>query len=82
MQTLGVIGEKLLLRRSRDQCAANWCTNLNCSLWLGFGDGLGLWFGSGHLLLLGDGLGLGFWVMILELGAEKSSHVTARWRVI
>ena len=29
-----------------------------------------------------DGLGLGFWVMVLECGAEKSSHVTARWRVI
>ena len=27
---------------------------------LGFGDGLGLWLSSGHLLLSGDGLGLGF----------------------
>ena len=33
---------------------------------LGFGDGLGLWLSSGHLLLSGDGLGLGFWVMVLE----------------
>ena len=24
-------------------CTANWCTNFNCSLGLGFGDGLGLW---------------------------------------
>ena len=33
-----------------------------------FGDGLGLWLSSGHLLLSGDGLalGLGFWVMVLE----------------
>ena len=58
--------EKLLLSRSRDQCAANWCTNLNCSSGLGFGDGLGLWFSSGRLLLSGDGLGLGFWVMVLK----------------
>ena len=34
------------------------CTNFNCSLGLGFGDGLGLWLSSGHLLLSGDGLGL------------------------
>ena len=26
------------------------CTNFNCSLGLGFGDGLGLWLSSGHLL--------------------------------
>ena len=36
----------------------------NCSLGLGFGDVLGLWLNSGHLLLSGDGLGLGFWVMV------------------
>ena len=60
---------------------ANWCTNFTCSL--GFGDGLGLWLSSGHLdLLSGDGLGLVFWVMVLEGGSEKISHVTARWRVI
>ena len=65
------MGKKLFFRgpRSRDQCAANWCTNFNCSLGLGFGDGLGLWLSSGHLLLSGDGLG--FWVMVLELGAER-----------
>ena len=51
---------------SRDQCAENWCTIFNYSLGLGFGDGLGLWLSSGHLLLSGDGLGLGFWVMVLE----------------
>ena len=47
-------------------CAANWCMNFNYSLalLLGFGDGLGLWLSSGHLLLSGDGLG--FWVMVLE----------------
>ena len=52
--------------RSRDQCAANRCTIFDCSLdlGLGFGDGLGLWLSSGHLLLSGDGLG--FWVMVLE----------------
>ena len=63
MQPCGVIGEKLF-SRSRDQCAANWCTNFNCSLGLclGFGDGLGLWLSSGHLLLSGVGLGLRFWV--------------------
>ena len=33
--------------------------NINCLLGLGFGDGLGLWLSSGHLLLSGDGLGLG-----------------------
>ena len=60
------MGEKLFFSRSRDQCAANCCTNFNCSLGLGFGDGLGLWLSSGHLLLSGDGLGLGFWVMVLE----------------
>ena len=42
MQPCGVKGEKLFFSRSRDQCAANWCTNFNCSLGLGFGDGLGL----------------------------------------
>ena len=57
MQPRGVIGEKLLFSRSRDQCAANWCTNFNCSLGLGFGEGLGLWLSPGHLLLSGDGLG-------------------------
>ena len=32
MQPCGVIGEKLFFSRSGDQCAANWCTNFNCSL--------------------------------------------------
>ena len=32
MQPWGVVGEKLLLWRSCDQCVANWCTNLKCSL--------------------------------------------------
>ena len=66
MQPWGVTGEKLLYSRSRDQCTANQCTNFNCTLRLGFGDELGLWLSSGHLLLSGDGLGLGFWVMVLE----------------
>ena len=57
---------KTAFSRSRDQCAANWCTNFNCSLGLGFGDRLGLWLSSGNLLLSGDGLGLGFWLMVLE----------------
>ena len=50
---------------SARQIGARTC--FNCSL--GFGDGLGLWLismSSGHLLLSGDGLGLGFWVMVLE----------------
>ena len=62
--TLRSYRPKTVFSRSRDQCAANWCTNFNCSLGLGFG--LGLWLSSGHLLLSGDGLGLGFWVMVLE----------------
>ena len=39
-------------------------TLIACSLGLGLGDGLGLWLSSGHLLLSGDGLGLGFRVMV------------------
>ena len=69
--TLRSYGLKTVFLRSRDQCASNWCTNFNCSLGLGFGDGLGLWLRSGHLLLSGDGLGLGFRVMVLDRGAEK-----------
>ena len=58
---------KTVFPRSRDhECAANWCTNFNCSFGSGFGDGLGLWLSSGHLLLSGDGLGLWFWIMVLE----------------
>ena len=57
---------KTVLSRSRDQCAVNWCMKFNCSLGLGFVDGLGLWLSSGHLLLSGDRLGLGFRVMVLE----------------
>ena len=33
---------------------------------MGNGDGLGLWLSTGHLLLSGDGLGLGFWSMVFE----------------
>ena len=36
--------------------------SFNCSLGLGFKDELWLWLSSGHLLLSGDGLGLGFWL--------------------
>ena len=54
-------GQKTVFSGSRDHCAANWCTNYNCSLGLGFGDRSGLWLSSGHPLLSGDGLGLGFW---------------------
>ena len=36
------------------------------TLGLGFGGVLGLWLSSGHLLLSGDGLGLGFWDMVME----------------
>ena len=64
--TLRSYKRKTVFSRSRDQCAANWCTNFNCSLGLGFGDGLGLWLSFGHLLLSRNGLGLGFWVMVLE----------------
>ena len=61
---------------------ANWCTNFNCSLGLGFGDGLGLWLSSGHLLLSGVRvrvLGYGSGVRGRKV---KSRRVTARWRVI
>ena len=50
--TLTSYSRKTAFSRSRDQCAANWCTNFNCSLGLGFWDGLGLWLSSGHLRLL------------------------------
>ena len=30
------------------------------------GNGFGLWLSSGHLLLSGDGSGLGFWAMVFE----------------
>ena len=53
MQPCGVIGEKLFFRGhvfSARQIGART---------------LGLWLSSGHLLLSGDGLGLGFWVMVL-----------------
>ena len=33
---------------------------------------LGLWLSSGHLLLLGDGLGSGFWVMVPWSEGQKS----------
>ena len=42
MQPCGVIWQKNVISRSSDQYAANLCTNFNCSLGLGFGDGLGL----------------------------------------
>ena len=45
--------------------------NFNCSLGLRFGDGLGLWLSSGHLLLSGDGLGLGFWVRVIGVRGRK-----------
>ena len=53
-----ILRRKTVFPRSRDQCAANWCTSFDCSLGLGFGDRLGLWLSSGHLLLSGNGLGL------------------------
>ena len=70
MQPWEIIGEKLLLTRSRDQCVVNWCTNFNCSLELGFGDGLGLWLSSGHLLSE-DRLGLRFWGYGLGVRGRK-----------
>ena len=68
---------------SRDQRAANWCTNFNCSLGLGFGDGLGLSvmveFGTystfrGWVRVLGYGFGV--------RGRKVKSRDCARWRVI
>ena len=51
----------------------NRCENLNiCSLGLGFGDKLELWFGSGNPLDLWlwlsfrDGLELGLWVIMVK----------------
>ena len=32
---------------------------------------LGLWLNSGHLLLSGDGLGSGFWVMVFSEGQKS-----------
>ena len=54
------------------EVTANWCTNLNCSQGLGFVDGL--WLSSGHLLLLGDGLGL--WFGLWFRNEEQKSQVT------
>ena len=67
-QTLRSYRRKTVFSRSRDQCAANWCTNFNCSL--GLGDLLGLWLNSGHLLLSGDGLGLGFCILGYGFGVR------------
>ena len=44
-----------------------------------FGDGLGLWLSLGHLLLSGDGLGLGFWVMVLDLSNLLSARPLVRF---
>ena len=55
---------KTVFMRSSDQRAANGCKNLNCLLGLRFGEELGLWSSSGHLLLPGDRLGLEFLVMV------------------
>ena len=53
---------KTAFSRSRDQCAANWCTNFNYSLGLGFGDGLGTSSAfRGWVRVLGYGFGLWFW---------------------
>ena len=38
---------------------------------LGLGDGLGLWLGSGHPLLSGDGLGLGFCCLTSGQNAQR-----------
>ena len=59
-----------------DQCAANCCTNLNCSLGLGFGDVFGLWLSSGRLLLSGDGLELGFRLWFWS--ANTKSHASGK----
>ena len=44
--------------------------HVNCSLGLGFGDGLGLWLSSGHLLISG--------VRVRVLGYVSGSGVRGR----
>ena len=65
------MGEKLLLRRSRDQCLAKREKWLHFSAGLGFGIGLGLGYDSGYWLVLGFGLGLGFGSEIRAQGLQK-----------
>ena len=47
-------------------------------LGFGFGDGLGLWLSSGHLLLSGDGLGLGFCCQTLP-GLPRAARPSRRF---
>ena len=65
------MGEKLLLRWSRDQCSAKREKWLHFSVGLGFGIGLGLGYDSGYWLVLGFGLGLGFGFEIRAQGLQK-----------
>ena len=68
MQPLGVMGEKLLFRWSRDQCSAKREKWLHFSVVLGFGIGLGLGYDLGYWLGLGFRFGLGFGS---EIGAQE-----------
>ena len=67
------MGEKLLLRWSRDQCLAKREKRFYFSVRLGFGIGLGLGLGydSGYWLGLGFGLGSGFGSEIRAQGPQK-----------
>ena len=65
------MGEKLLIRLSRDQCSAKREKKLHFSVGLGFGIGLGLEYDSGYWLVLGFGLGLGFGSEIRVQGLQK-----------
>ena len=65
------MGEKLLLRWSRDQCSAKREKWLHTSVGLGFGIGLGLGYDLGYGLGLGFMLGLGFGSKIRAQGLKK-----------
>ena len=65
------MGEKLLLRWSRDQCSAEREKMFHFSVGLGFGIGLGLGYDSGYWLGLEFGLGSGFGSKIRAQGLQK-----------
>ena len=59
---------KTVFSRSRDQCAANWCTNFNCSLGLGFGDGFWGWVFFRVMVEFGTSSAFRGWVRVWVLG--------------
>ena len=65
------MGEKLLIRWSRDQCSAKREKLLHFLVGLSFGIGLGLGYDSGYWLGLGFGLRSGFGSEIRAQGLQK-----------